>query len=223
VITAALRLADVGQRVRWFGQEVATPTRDWTNLCLMLARLGAGVTAATRGAVIYPQADVAFTHTRYRSEPLEAPPAGWLVWYDRGQVAKAAVDSDAGHVITSAGNGLGWSNDVRVRGRVHLVKLSEPVTKWGYRRVGDSRDLDGVLVVPKDTRVPKGHPPVDSPQPAGHLYTVHARDTISGLVDEHGPHGLDWRDVWRDPHNAALRKLRGRPELIRPGDHVWVP
>ena len=32
-----------------------------------------------------------------------------------------------------------------------------------------------------------------------------------------------WRDVWRDPHNAALRRLRGRPELIRPGDHVWVP
>lgn len=223
MITTAMRAADVGQRMRWFAQQVdatsaPTPSGTWYRLCLMAARLGAGVPA------LYPEADVAFTHTRYRTEPQAKPPAGWLVWYDRGPTGRAAVDQDAGHVITSAGNGLGYSNDVRRTGRIDLVKLSEPVTKWGMRRVGDSRDLNGRLVVPTDTRVPAGHPPADdTPVPAGHLQTVHRGDTVSGLVANYGAHGLDWGDVWRDPHNAALRKLRGRPELIQPGDHLWVP
>lgn len=218
-----MRAADVGERLRWFAEQVdastaPTPSGDWHNLCLMLARTGAGVPGK------YAQADIAAAHTRYRTEPQAAPPPGWLVWYDRGPQSGAASDADAGHVITSAGNGLGYSNDVRRRGRVDLVRLTEPVTAWGYRRVCDSRDVNDVIVVSVDTRVPPGHPPAEhTPLPAGHLFAVASGDTVSGLVAAHAPAGVAWADVWRDPHNLALRKLRGRPELIRPGDHVWVP
>jgi hypothetical protein len=217
IITKAMRLADVGQRMRWFAQQseataAPTPSGTWYRLCLMAARIGAGVPA------LYPEADIAWTHTRYRTEPQSRPPAGWLVWYDRGPAAGAAGDRDAGHVITSAGNGLGWSNDVKRTGRLDLVKLTAPVEKWGYRYVGCSRDLNGVLVVPKDTRVP---PAPDKPRPR--VLTVRAGDTISALVAEHAHGRVEWRDVWLDPHNAALRRLRGKPELIRAGDHLWVP
>ncbi len=213
------RQRDVALRLRWLADQVhaeqaPTPTGSWYRFCLLLARLAAGVDFR------YTQADIAWTMTQYRAEPSPAPPAGWLVWYDRGPTAAARSDADAGHVITSAGNGLGYSNDVRRAGRVDLVRLSEPVTRWGYRRVGDSRDLNGVLVVP-DLRIP----PEQRPKPGGgRVITVRAGDTLSEIVDEHARRaGVEWRDVWLDTHNAALRRLRGRPELIRPGDHVWVP
>lgn len=216
--TAAMRRDDVANRLRWLAAQVdierttMTPSGTWYRRCLMLARIAAGQMTG-----LYPEADIAFLHTKFRTEPQSQPPAGWLVWYDRGPTALAASDADAGHVITSAGNGLGYSNDVRRSGRVDLVRLSEPVTRWGYRRVGDTRDINGEVVVPTDTRVP----PRTAPAP--HLVTVRAGDSLSGLVAAHAAHGVAWADVWRDPHNTGLRTLRKRPELIRPGDHLWVP
>lgn len=219
--TAAQRRDSVSARLAWLAEQskarpgsAPTPSGTWFRRCLQLTRMAAGVPYR------YDSADEAWAATRYREDPSPNPPPGWIVWYDRGHERTASTDGDYGHVITSAGNGLGWSNDVRRPGGVDLVRLSEPVTRWGYRRVGDSRDVNGVVVVP-DLRVP----PEQRPRPvAGRVLTVRRGDTLSGLVFEHAQrHGVSWQDVWRDPHNAALRKLRGRPDAIRPGDHVWVP
>lgn len=43
--------------------------------------------------------------------------------------------------------------------------------------------------------------------------------TMSGIA---GHYGKTWQSVWDDAKNAPLKKLRGKPELIRPGDIVYV-
>jgi hypothetical protein len=45
--------------------------------------------------------------------------------------------------------------------------------------------------------------------------------TISGIAAHYG-YGGNWRAVWNDARNAALRAKRGAPERIRPGDTVYV-
>lgn len=35
-------------------------------------------------------------------------------------------------------------------------------------------------------------------------------------------HGLFWQTVWNDDANAELRKLRGNPNVLLAGDHVFV-
>lgn len=207
-------MRDVPGALRWLDDQRSAPTPpsppgSWLNRCLQLARSAYDVEPR------YPEADQAWAATRFRSEPQAQPPAGWLVWWDRP--GHPASDHDAGHVAVSAGGGMCLSNDVKRRGGVDLVRIDAISRTWGLPRVGDSRDINGVLVVKTDTRVP-AHP--RSPR----VIRVSRGDTLSGLVARYANVvGITWGDVWRDPHNAGLRAKRKRPELIRPGDHVWIP
>jgi len=45
--------------------------------------------------------------------------------------------------------------------------------------------------------------------------------TISGIAAQSGI--KNWQTVWNAPQNAALRAQRKKPELIQPGDKVYVP
>jgi hypothetical protein len=72
--------------------------------------------------------------------------------------------------------------------------------------------------------------PAGAPKPAGHgvvpvvKYTSKHppwASTISGIATHYGIR--DWKTVWNDPHNAQLRAQRKKPELIQPGDKVYVP
>lgn len=36
-------------------------------------------------------------------------------------------------------------------------------------------------------------------------------------------HRLEWKAIWDHPENAALRRLRSNPNLVAPGDEVFVP
>jgi N-acetylmuramoyl-L-alanine amidase len=36
-------------------------------------------------------------------------------------------------------------------------------------------------------------------------------------------HGLGWRAVWEHPDNAELRRIRGKPGLLLPGDLITLP
>lgn len=65
--------------------------------------------------------------------------------------------------------------------------------------------------------------PAGGDRPRGRVVLLKRGDTLAALVEKHSPAGTDWRDVWRDSRNGPLRKKRGRPELIRPGDALWVP
>lgn len=45
--------------------------------------------------------------------------------------------------------------------------------------------------------------------------------TVSGIAAHYG-YGGNWQAVWDSSANASLRAKRGRPELIQPGDVVYV-
>jgi N-acetylmuramoyl-L-alanine amidase len=55
----------------------------------------------------------------------------------------------------------------------------------------------------------------------GFIYTVKPGDWISKIASTYG--FADWRRVWNAPENEDLRKLRPDPNVIHPGDRVFVP
>lgn len=59
------------------------------------------------------------------------------------------------------------------------------------------------------TKYPDNTPPKDST-----LWDIAARELGNGSK---------WPTIWNHPTNASLRSSRGKPELVRAGDRVWVP
>lgn len=51
-------------------------------------------------------------------------------------------------------------------------------------------------------------------------HVVRPGDCISSLAESHG---LFWETVWNHPGNAALRRQRANPNILRPGDVVHLP
>jgi hypothetical protein len=52
-------------------------------------------------------------------------------------------------------------------------------------------------------------------------YTIVSGDTLSGIAARHG---LDWRaDIYDHPANAAFKESHPNPDLIYPGDVVYLP
>lgn len=59
------------------------------------------------------------------------------------------------------------------------------------------------------------------PSPVGSgPYVVQAGDCLSSIAEAHGFH---WRTVWEHDRNAELRRARGNPNVLYPGDRVWIP
>lgn len=98
----------------------------------------------------------------------------------------------------------------------------------------------GPVITPIQGGSPPGsiHPPVpvapapvpvqSPPQPSYTSVTVSKfgnpapwNSTIWGISQHYGI--ANWQTVWDDPKNAGLRSKRGKPELIQPGDVVYVP
>lgn len=55
----------------------------------------------------------------------------------------------------------------------------------------------------------------------GSWYTVEAGDWISKIAHRFG--FADWKSIWNAPQNADLRDLRPDPNVIYPGDQVYIP
>ncbi len=52
-------------------------------------------------------------------------------------------------------------------------------------------------------------------------YTVRQGDYLSKIARNHG--FGDWRTIYDDPNNANFRTLRPDPNLIQPGDRLFIP
>jgi hypothetical protein len=52
-------------------------------------------------------------------------------------------------------------------------------------------------------------------------YTVKQGDYISSIATGNG--FLDYTIIWNDPNNAALKKLRKNPDVLLPGDQLFIP
>lgn len=48
--------------------------------------------------------------------------------------------------------------------------------------------------------------------------------TLWGIAkaNGYGASGKNWTSIWNDPKNAAIKKKRGAPEKIQPGDVIYV-
>jgi hypothetical protein len=79
---------------------------------------------------------------------------------------------------------------------------------------------------PVPVPVPTPKPPVSTPQYVSVTVVKFANpapwnSTISGIASHYG-YGGNWQAVWNDPKNATLKTKRGQPNLIQPGDVVYV-
>jgi hypothetical protein len=122
-----MRVSSVGAVTR-AANEARSPSRDWTGYCLMWVRTMLGI------PVKYPSAIKAWEgaadkHTS--GNPPEGVPVFW-----RG--------GNFGHVALSAGGGKVYSTDIRRRGKVDLVPITEIRDRWGYTYLGWATDLNGV-------------------------------------------------------------------------------
>jgi nucleoid-associated protein YgaU len=86
----------------------------------------------------------------------------------------------------------------------------------------------GPVSPPTPVPQPPSTPP---PQPAGQWVTVSRwtstnppwNSTLWGISSHIYGNGNLWPSVWGNPNNAALVARRKRPELIQPGDRIFVP
>lgn len=119
---------------------------------------------------------------------------------------------------TPRGRGLGyhamggaaWGNHPRCPGDPVIAQRPEILRR--------TRKLIAPLPPPRPT-------PGPTPRPPTHVAVIVAatpawRSTLSGIAERYNV--TDWRTIWTDPRNAGLRAKRTRPDLIQPGDRVWV-
>ncbi len=52
------------------------------------------------------------------------------------------------------------------------------------------------------------------------MYTVKPGDYLVKIANEHGI--ANWKTIWDHPNNAELRKKRKSPDVLFPGDQVYV-
>src|SRR5262245_35987787 len=55
----------------------------------------------------------------------------------------------------------------------------------------------------------------------GSYYTIRQGDYLSKIAHQHG--FSDWKVIYNHPENKAFRKLRPEPNLIHPGDRLFIP
>src|SRR3989442_5603411 len=53
------------------------------------------------------------------------------------------------------------------------------------------------------------------------MYKVRQGDYLSKIAAEHGV--ADWRIIYNHANNASFRQLRPNPDLIAPGDELFIP
>lgn len=131
-------------------REVQSASRDWQGWCLKFVRIMLGVAASYNSAID------AWSGAK-KKHPSGTPPKGVPVFWAIGKF---------GHVALSDGNGWCYSTDIRRRGKVDRVPISEIHARWGATYLGWTEDLNGVTVY----NPPK--PPASAPAKAGGVNPV---------------------------------------------------
>ncbi|MCU0638760.1 MAG: hypothetical protein MUF59_02675, partial [Candidatus Krumholzibacteria bacterium] len=56
----------------------------------------------------------------------------------------------------------------------------------------------------------------------GFEYTIRQGESLADLARRYRTEG-GWRTIWDDEHNDSLRRLRGSPAGLCPGDRIFIP
>lgn len=160
-------------------------------------------------------------------DPDDLPPTTNAVWTQRAVDYMQGLGYDGQLVATVLGKYLG---------RVPVVASEADIIRTvlgaiGQPPVGEYR----IIMVgtpptnPPPTNPPPTKPPPTTPTPTPSYYAVTVvkftsgnppwNSTVSGIASHYGK---SWTAVWNDAKNAPLRAKRGKPELIRAGDIVYV-
>lgn len=151
----------------------------------------------------------------------------------RRNKAAAAEEDEA---TSSSSSGIELPGDVAPT--YVFQNYDQDVTTINQAPAGGGRPPISTLPAPAKPPVtvpPKPKPPTrPKPGPAapkGKYVTVAKwtaknapwNSTISGITAKLLGAKASWQTVWNAPQNAALKSKRKKPELIQPGDKVWVP
>lgn len=124
------------EAVAWAVEQIAAPSKDWTNRCQEFTRRALGVGGG------YPSAIAAWRGVAKRDRhPGTSPPAGVPCYWSGGRY---------GHAALSAGDGWVYSTDIKRRGRVDRVPLTLIAERWGYTYLGWARTINGVRIYGTD-------------------------------------------------------------------------
>ena len=61
----------------------------------------------------------------------------------------------------------------------------------------------------------------NSPFPTQNVHIVRQGEWLSSIARQHG--FLDWLTIWKHENNAQLREKRGSPNILKPGDVIYIP
>lgn len=104
--------------------------QNWYQLCLKFVRSALGI----RGGVADAREAYQLGGGASGSNTSDVPPAGVPVYWDTGR---------HGHIALSAGGGYVWSNDIRRKGSIDLVPISEITNTWHAPYLGYQTTLNG--------------------------------------------------------------------------------
>lgn len=110
--------------------DVADDRDSWYQLCLKFVRTVLGAP----GGVADARAAYRMGGGAAASDTVDVPPPGVPVYWDTGA---------HGHVALSAGSGYVWSNDIRRKGGIDLVPISEITNTWHAPYLGFQTTLNG--------------------------------------------------------------------------------
>ena len=174
------------------------------------------------------------------TDPDDLPPTTNAAWVQRCvDYLSDVIGFDAQLVSTTLGKYLGRQPLTAVEADLVRTALgavgSPPVGEYRIIMIGTpSTPTPPSTPSTPSTPLPrKDDPPATTPAPLPTktaqyvavtvvLYTTKNppwNSTISGIASHYG---TSTTAVWNDAKNAALRAKRGKPELIRPGDIVYV-
>lgn len=136
---------------------------------------------------------------------------------------------------TSSSSGIELPGDVAPT--YVFQNYDQDVTTINQAPAGGGRPPISTLPIPTKPPVPKPTTPTPKPKPTppgapkGKWVPVVKwtkknppwNSTIWGITAKLLGSKASWQTVWNAPQNAALKGKRKKPELIQPGDKVWVP
>ena len=112
------------EAIAWGRRQISQPSKNWYRLCLNFV-----MTALDARPSGSPDADTAWNKTpaSHKRRDTNPPPGVPVYWETSGK---------ADHVALSTGNGRVLSNDIRRRGKIDEVPISEITRKWNAQYLG---------------------------------------------------------------------------------------